>query len=136
MNTEIFKTNTTKSPEKFIEYLKVSAQKSGFLVRDVHDMKQIFNEHGVEVNADFNYYMVQICNPKKAYGSISTNPERGVLIPKFVMVFYDAKNKTTEIRFLNYGANFVKSLFEHDEVFQKTLPESCKTIISIINDAV
>ncbi|ODS42082.1 MAG: hypothetical protein MSIBF_01705 [Candidatus Altiarchaeales archaeon IMC4] len=130
-NVEIFNAKTDKSAKDFIDCLKVSAKQSGFIVRDIHDMGHIFSENGIAVSDDFNYYMIQICNPEKAYKSLSDNPERGVLIPKFVMVFEDAKNKTTEIRFLNYNADFVKSLFEKDAAFQKSPPESCKTITKI-----
>lgn len=140
MNTGIFKANTGKSPEEFIKDLDRSAQKSGFVVREVHDMKQIFSEHGVCVSGDFNYYMVQVCNPKKAHNSISKNPERGVLIPKFVIVFRggdgDGNGKgKTEVRFLSYGQDFVGSLFGDDLNFQESLPESCENIINIINEA-
>ncbi|CEG12824.1 conserved hypothetical protein [groundwater metagenome] len=133
--TEIFKADTEKSPDKFIEDLCALAKKSGFVVRDVHDMNQIFKGYGVDVSNDFRYYMVQMCNPKKAYNSISANPERGVLIPKFVVVFRKDEKSKTEVRFLSYSEAFVGSMFGEDSDFQKSLPDSCRSIINIINEA-
>lgn len=74
--------------------------------------------HCVDVEAGFLYYSVMVCNPKKAYKSISTNKIRGAVLlpPKQIVVYKD--NDLTFICYVAYEEEDVKELLPHDEGFK------------------
>jgi len=95
-------------------------------------MAYTFGQHGVEVAEGFDLHMIQICKPTKAAKSLSKNPERAVLMPKFVMVF--SKDEKTQVRMLKYGRELISELIDDDE-FPKSLEETFSNIIAIIDAA-
>jgi hypothetical protein len=96
------------------------------------DMAHIFGRHGVEVAEGFDLHMVQICKPSKAGQSLSKNPERAVLMPKFVTTF--TRDGKTQIRFLRYSRELVAKLID-DAEFPDSLVASFNEIIIIIEEA-
>jgi len=76
--------------------------------------------------------MIQICKPEKASRSLSKNPERAVLMPKFVMTF--SGSGSTQIRFLHYRPEIVRHLID-DAEFPESLAESFAEIIEVIEEA-
>jgi len=67
------------------------------------EMANNFGKHGVQVGAEFDLHMIQICKPEKAASSLSQNPERAALMPKFITTF-------TQIRMLRYGRTMIEAL--------------------------
>ena len=130
---ELYKSNTKKTPEEFIEDLKQNAKSHRFIVRDVFNMMEEFKSHGVEVDEQCEFYSIMVCNPQKAYNSIRENPLRGaVLLPPKQIVVYEDDSGKTNIAYLALGNRIVSELFPGDEKFQKGLPESCEKIIELI----
>lgn len=98
----IYRTDTDKAVSRFVGDLSSAARAEGFLIHNesTMEMAHVFGHHGVDVAKDFDLHMIQICNPDKAARSLSKNPERSVLMPKFIMTF--SQNDRTQIRFLHY----------------------------------
>jgi uncharacterized protein (DUF302 family) len=96
------------------------------------DMAHTFGRHGVEVAKGFDLHMIQVCRPQKAGKSLAKNPERAVLMPKFVVVFSD--NGKTQIRFLKYSRELVATLVD-DAEFPDSLSESFDDIVAVIEEA-
>jgi uncharacterized protein (DUF302 family) len=96
------------------------------------EMSHVFGHHGVDVAEGFDLHMIQICKPEKAAKSLGKNPERSVLMPKFIMTF--SHNGRTQIRFLHYSEETVVALVDDDE-FPASLAESFRQIITLIEAA-
>jgi hypothetical protein len=64
--------------------------------------------------------------------SLSKNPERSVLMPKFIMTF--SRNGLTRIRFIHYSQETVRALVD-DEEFPDSLAESFAQVIALIEEA-
>ena len=78
---------------------------------------------GVAMAAGFDLHMIQVCKPQKAAKSLGVNPERAVLMPKFIVVF--SRDGQTQVRFLRYSRELVASLID-DGDFPDSLAESCR----------
>jgi uncharacterized protein (DUF302 family) len=131
---QVFAAQTEKSPADYARSLGAVLQKNGFIINNesTMDMAQAFQAHGAEVAPGFDLHMIQICKPDKAAKSLSANPERAILMPKFVMVF--SREGKTHVRFLRYSAEDIRGVVE-DEVFPGSLAETYTKIKSMIEEA-
>ncbi|MBI4791528.1 MAG: DUF302 domain-containing protein [Deltaproteobacteria bacterium] len=131
---QAYATQTDKSVRDYVQSLGAVLHKNGFIINNeaTMDMARAFKAHGAEVAVDFDLHMIQVCKPDKAAKSLSANPERAILMPKFVMVF--SRNGETQIRFLSYSAEDISGLVE-DDVFPGSLAETYVKIRSMIDEA-
>ena len=131
----IYKNQTNKSLLQFVADFTAALTKRGFLVHnaDKMDMAALFGHHEISAPDNFDLHMLQLCKPEKAAKSLFKNPERSILIPKFVMLF--TKEGMTQIRFLYYSSDAVRSLIDDDE-FPQSLDETFSTIISMIEESI
>ena len=130
----LYKTESEKNNSQFVEDLARVVSKNGFIIHNesTMEMANSFGRHGAEVAEGFDLHMIQICKPEKAAKSLSTNPERAVLMPKFIMTF--TKNNTTQIRFLKYSEDNIRNIVE-DDAFPASLAETYTKIIAMIEEA-
>jgi len=131
---DLYRAETSKSPADFARDFDRVAGKYGFIINNAEtmDMGKTFRAHGAEAGADFDLHMIQICKPEKAAKSLAANPERAVLMPKFVMAF--SKGGTTQLRFLSYSGGDIGAVVA-DEVFPGSLVESFRKIREMIDEA-
>lgn len=134
MHAEIYRSQTSKPVSRFVADFAKAASTRGFAIHNdtKMDMAHIFGQHGAEVAEGFDLHMIQICKPQKAAKSLSKNPERAVLMPKFVMTF--SGGGATQIRFLRYGQALIAQLVDDPE-FPASLAESFDDIIATIEEA-
>jgi len=134
MSASIYRAETSKSVSQFIKDFAVAANNHGFLIHneDKMEMAHTFGMHGVEVAEGFDMHMIQVCKPAKAAMTLSKNPERAVLLPKFVIVF--TKEGKTVVRMLRFSAERVAELID-DAEFPKSVVGSFNSIIATIEDA-
>jgi uncharacterized protein (DUF302 family) len=132
--TTLYTAETGKSLEDFVRDLSQIGAQKGFLIHneDKMEMSHTFGRHGIEVAEDFDLHMIQICNPEKAAGSLSKNPERAALMPKFITTF--SKNGTLQIRMLVYGQDLIQDLIG-DADFAQSVQASYQAIMDIIEQA-
>ncbi|MFP4629715.1 MAG: DUF302 domain-containing protein [Desulfohalobiaceae bacterium] len=132
--TSLYSTETSKQLQDFLRDLKQAAGKRGFMIHneDKMEMAHTFGKHGIEVAEDFDLHMIQICKPEKAAPSLSANPERAALMPKFITTF--SKNDMLQIRLLIYGQDLVQEL-TGDSDFAQSLSASYQSIVEIIEEA-
>jgi uncharacterized protein (DUF302 family) len=130
----LYSTETIKNNSQFVRDLAEIVTRHGFIVHNESsmEMSHSFGKHGVEVSKDFDLHMIQICKPEKAARSLQNNPERAVLMPKFIMTFTEGDK--TQIRFLRYSEDNIKSIVDDDE-FPASLAETYTKIISMIEEA-
>jgi uncharacterized protein (DUF302 family) len=134
MGADIYCAATEKPVTQFVADLATAAARRGFFIHNESkmDMAHTFGRHGVEVADGFDLHMIQICKPSKAGQSLSINPERAVLMPKFVMTF--TLEGKTQIRFLRYSRELVAGLID-DEEFPDSLAASFQDIVVMIEEA-
>jgi len=134
LDAEIYRGATAKSVEQFVADLASSAARRGFFFHNESkmDMARTFGQHGVAMAAGFDLHMIQVCKPQKAAKSLGVNPERAVLMPKFIVVF--SRDGQTQVRFLRYSREMVASLID-DGDFPESLAESCREIVAMIEEA-
>ena len=132
--TEIYRNESDKPLKLFLSDLTLLAQDKGFLISNQEhmDMARTFVNHGCPVPSDFDLHMVQLCKPEKASKSLSKNPDRAPLMPKFIMLF--SRDGKTRIRLLTYGREFIADLLDDDE-FPESLEQSFTSIKSLIEAA-
>jgi uncharacterized protein (DUF302 family) len=130
----IYRSESQKPIDRFVDDLSLAANSRGFLIHNEDKMAlaHTFGQHGADVAKDFDLHMIQICKPHKAAKSLSKNPERSVLMPKFIMSF--TQNEMTQIRFLHYRQATVMGLID-DAQFPGSLAESFEEIIALIEAA-
>lgn len=135
MSDHLYKAETNKSSAEFAKDLAGVVKKYGFVVHNESnmDMAYSFGEHGAEIAEDFDLHMMQICKPSKAAVSLQVNPERAILMPKFVMTF--AKGDKTEIRFFHFSAENIRAMVD-DDAFPASLAQTYEKIISMIGEAI
>lgn len=131
---DLYSTESSKSPRQFAKDFDQVARKYGFVINNESsmDMAKTFTAHGAEVSDDFDLHMIQICKPAKASKSLNANPERSILMPKFIMAF--SQNNKTQLRFISYNAEDISAMVE-DDVFPESLAESFAKIRDMINEA-
>ncbi len=131
---DLYVAETSKSPADFARDFDRVAGKYGFIINNAEtmDMGKTFRAHGAEAGPDFDLHMIQICKPEKAAQSLAANPERAVLMPKFVMAF--SKGGTTQLRFLSYNGGDISAVVA-DEVFPGSLAQSFQKIREMIDEA-
>jgi uncharacterized protein (DUF302 family) len=134
-NDDLYMTQSEKSVSQFVADFSVIVKKNEFVVNnsDTMDMKTTFREHGGEVPDDFDLHMMQVCKPTKADKSLTMNPERAILMPKFVMVF--SKDNQTQIRYLSYSLADIKELVANDSKFPENVSQTFVKIRSMIDEA-
>ncbi len=130
--SKLIRIKTEKKPKEVIEEIKKKATNFNFMIREVFDMAHEFKHHSVEVAKGFEYYSIMICNPEKAYKSISASPIRGAVLlpPKQIVVFRE--NDKTIIAYVAVEEAEIKNILPNDKQFQNGLSESCKKIVQLI----
>lgn len=134
MSTRVIQAVSAKPVDSYVSDLATAASRRGFFIHNESkmDMAHTFGRHGVEVAEGFDLHMIQVCKPPKAAKSLSRNPERAVLMPKFIVVF--SRDGQTHIRFLRFAAEMIASVIEDDE-FPGSLQESYDEIEAMIHEA-
>lgn len=135
MSDHLYSVETAKSPAKFTEDFGEVVSKYGFIIHNENhtDMAHLFGEHGADVAESFDMHMIQICKPEKSSKSLQVNPERAILMPKFVTAF--AKDDKTQVRFFYFSEDNIKAMVD-DQDFPGSLAKTYKKIISMIDEAV
>ncbi|RUM44092.1 MAG: DUF302 domain-containing protein [Desulfocapsa sp.] len=137
MNREVdlYRTESKKSVADFVADFHDVGKKYDFVINNFEnmDMKKNFRGHGGTVPDEFDLHMVQVCKPTKADASLTANPERAVLMPKFVMVF--TKDDETHIRYLSYSNAEILELVPDDPKFPESVSQTFDKIRSMIDEA-
>lgn len=132
--TDVFRAQTQKCVADFIKDLGRSMTMYGFIIHNEDKMEMVrhFGHHGVDLSGDFGLHMVQVCAPKSSALSLQTNPERAVLLPRFIVVF--KKNGATQIRLLRLGQDLISELID-DEDFIPINESICEDLRNAIEKA-
>ena len=134
-NDNLYVTQSEKSVAQFVADFSQVIKDNAFVVNndETMNMKHTFREHGGEVTDEFDLHMMQVCKPTKADKSLTMNPERAILMPKFIMVF--SKDGKTQVRYLSYGLADIAELVQDDPKFPENVSQTFVKIRSMIDEA-
>lgn len=134
-NESLYVVESEKSVNRFVEDFAAIAEDNHFVINNkaTMNMKETFKAHGGSVPEDFDLHMIQICKPTKADKSLTANPERAVLMPKFVHVF--SKDNKTQIRYLSFSPDYIADLVPGDAMFPESLLQTFTKIRAMIDEA-
>jgi uncharacterized protein (DUF302 family) len=120
---------------RFIEDFTEVVHKNQFVINNAAsmDMKETLRAHGGQVPDEFDLHMVQVCKPAKADKSLSSNPERAILMPKFVHVF--SRDSKTQIRYMRYLPEHIREMVPDDPPFPESLTQTFNKICAMIDEA-
>jgi len=130
----VFQRSSLKKIAVFIQDFQDAAARQGFIVhnRETMNLAETFYKHGVTVGDNFDVHMLHLCKPAKAAASLSTNPERAPLMPKFVIAF--TRDDETQIRYFGLDEELVRELVD-DPDFPTSLGETQAAIRNLIDEA-
>ena len=129
-NTYLFRAESSKSVQDFIESLKGNASKFDYYVRYVFDKRQEYEQRGISVDDHFNAYQVMVCSFN--YKGLQKNIERlaVLLLPKQIVVY--SKAGVTTILYLPFSEEFIREILPEDEEFAVNQTKACQRIIKLI----
>jgi len=129
-NTYLFRTESSKSVQDFIESLKGNASKFDYYVRYVFDKRQEYEQRGISVDDHFNAYQVMVCSFN--YKGLQKNIERlaVLLLPKQIVVY--SKEEVTTILYLPFSEEFIREVLPGDEEFAVNQSKARQRIIQLI----
>ncbi len=137
MNREqkLYAAESEKTVAQFVQDFSSIAKASDFTINNLAtmNMKETFTAHGGTVPEEFDLHMIQVCKPSKASISLAANPERAILMPKFVHVF--SGNNRTQIRFLSHSPEEIRELVPNDAEFPDSLKQTFIKICAMIDQA-
>lgn len=130
----VFHRSSLKPLPAFIHDFSQAAERQGFVIhnRERMDLARTFRDQGVDVAASFDVHMLQLCKSAKAAESLTCNPERAPLMPKFVIVF--TRQGETQIRYFGLDEQQVAELVD-DADFPASLAETQRAIRGLIDEA-
>ncbi len=134
-NQTLYSVESEKSVSHFVQDFTTIAESNDFVINNkgTMNMKETFSAHGGSVPEDFDLHMMQICKPTKADKSLTANPERAILMPKFVHIF--SKDNKTQVRYLSFTPEYISDMGPGDTKFPESLQQTFTKIRSMIDEA-
>ncbi len=130
MGDPIVKKYTSAPFEKVIDTLSEVVKKNNFGIVSVHDMKETYNKKHLQIDDDFEYRIIQICNAPKSYNALNKlSFDMGVMMPKSIIVAKE--NGKTSLRYLKFKPWMIQLMFPDIDI----LPIS-KAVTQTMNDIV
>ena len=126
----MFRVESSKTVQDFIESLKENASKFDYYVRYVFDKRQEYEQRGISVDDHFNAYQIMLCSFN--YKGLQKNIERlaVLLLPKQVVAY--GRNGVTNILYLPFSEEFIREVLPEDEEFAVNQSKACQRIIKLI----
>jgi uncharacterized protein (DUF302 family) len=104
------KYETTAAYNTVIENLTETVKNNSFAVLVTHDLKETYVKKNLDIPADFEYRIVQICNAPKSHKALSKmSYDMGIMMPKSIIVARE--NGKTTLRFMKMKPWIVSLMF-------------------------
>ena len=113
---EVVHKETVDAPfEEVMDKLKQSVADHGFGIQAIHDLKQTYMKKHLALSPDFEYRIVEICEPAKSYKALTDmSYDMGVMMPKSIIVARE-DGKTT-LRYMKLKPWMVAMMFPELDV--------------------
>ena len=114
-----------------IETLTEVVKENNFSVLVSHNFKETYRKKGLQVDDDFEYKVVQICNAEKSHKAIyDMSLDMGVMMPKSIIVSH--QNGVTTLRYMKLKPWMVSMMFPDIDIvpMSKKVSEIMGKIVS------
>ncbi len=131
MGDPIVKKYTSAPYEKVMETLSKVIEKNNFGIVSVHDMRETYNKKHLQIDNDFEYRIVQICNAPKSYKAINNlSFDMGVMMPKSIIVAKE--NGKTSLRYLKFKPWMISMMFPDIDILpiSKAVTQTMENIVN------
>jgi len=130
----LYETGTSKSIREFVEGIKQNASQFNYCVRHVHDLREEYQNKGIDLDEDFEMVQIVVCSFN--YKGLQKNIRRCavLLAPKQITVFKE-KDKTV-VNYLPFHKSFIQQTLPGDEDFAENQSKACQRIIQLIEAAI
>jgi len=127
----VYKASTTASFEKVVELLLETIKNNGFSIPVIHNMRETFSKAQLDLDKNFEYKIIQICNAKKSHKVLTTmSYDLGIMMPKSIIVAKE--NGKTTLRFMQMKSWMVGMMFPEVNIasMSKNVMATMKKIVS------
>ncbi len=115
MGNIVEKTSINAPFDAVMKSLEKSVIDNNFAIQAVHDLKATYAKKNLNLDPDFEYKIVQICNAPKSYKALTDMSfDMGIMMPKSIIVARE-KGKTT-LRYMKMRPWMVSLMFPDLEV--------------------
>ncbi len=129
---DIVEKKSTNAPyDKVIETLVEVVSENNFSVVTIHDMRDTYSKKNLNINSDFEYKIIQICNAKKSHKALTDMSfDMGVMMPKSIIVSH--KQGETTLRYMKMKPWMVSMMFPELDIvpMSKLVSEIMETIVN------
>ena len=117
-----------------MEGIKQNASQFNYCVRHVHDLREEYQNKGIDLDEDFEMVQIVVCSFN--YKGLQKNIRRCavLLAPKQITVFKE-KDKTV-VNYLPFHKSFIQQTLPGDEDFAENQSKACQRIIQLIEAAI
>jgi len=123
------KHDTNADFDVVIEKLSEAVKKNNFSIVGVHDLKDTYERKNLDV--DFKYKIVQICNAEKSHGALTNmSHDLGIMMPKSIVVAQ--KDGVTSLRFMKMKPWMVSLMFPDIDIapMSKMVTKTMRDIVT------
>ncbi len=120
---------TDASFDTVIEKLEEAIKENNFSIVGVHDLKETYEKKNLE--ADFDYKIIQICNAQKSHGALTKlSHDLGIMMPKSIIVA--GKDGITTLRFMKMKPWMVSLMFPEIDIapMSKMVTQTMRDIVT------
>lgn len=120
---------TGASFDTVIEKLEEAIKENNFSIVGVHDLKETYEKKNLE--ADFDYKIIQICNAQKSHGALTKlSHDLGIMMPKSIIVA--RKDGITTLRFMKMKPWMVSLMFPEIDIapMSKMVTQTMRDIVT------
>ena len=120
---------TSASFDTVIEKLEEAIKENNFSIVGVHDLKETYEKKNLE--ADFDYKIIQICNAQKSHGALTKlSHDLGIMMPKSIIVA--GKDGITTLRFMKMKPWMVSLMFPEIDIapMSKMVTQTMRDIVT------
>ncbi len=131
MGDVVVKKYTSAPYDKVIDTLSKVIKQNDFGIVSVHDMKETYKKKHLQIDKDFEYRIIQICNAPKSHNALKNlSFDMGVMMPKSIIV--TRENGQTGLRYMKMKAWMVSLMFPDLDILPISKAVS-KTMENIVN---
>ncbi len=110
LGNTVYKKETNAPFDKVIEALEKAITNNKFAIQAVHDLKETYQKKHLNLDDDFEYKIVQICNAPKSHKALTEmSLDMGIMMPKSIIVARE--NGKTTLRFMKMKPWVVSMMF-------------------------
>ncbi len=105
----VYKISTDKPFPEVFANLEKAVSNNNFSIITIHDMRQTFEKNNLEISPDFEYKILELCNPQKAHKALGMSKDLGIMMSKSIVI--SRENNQTVLRYMQMKPWMISWMF-------------------------